>query len=248
MPSDEEITRSSTKYAQKNAKKIAATIASSLTSKEDRPITILMAGSPGAGKTEYSKNFLEIVRLEMGLDVFRLDPDELRKYFVEYDGKNASLFQNAVSILVGRLFQALVVTKSSFLLDGTLANYDKAAANIEKCLQENREVLIFYIYQHPLVAWDFTVAREQEEGRRITKEAFIRGFINSRTNIQRIKNTYGHRVTVQVIIKDYTNYQILGAQELAIGGPTIDEILGDSYTEKQLENMIDSQEALRSSL
>ena len=72
----EELERQAIAYAKNNRTRIAR----ELTDKDrfppdNRPVSVFMAGSPGAGKTEASKAFLD----EIGADnVLRLDPDELR--------------------------------------------------------------------------------------------------------------------------------------------------------------------------
>ena len=66
---------------------------------EDEPVSVFMAGSPGAGKTEASKALLETLENETHR-IVRVDPDDLRSEFEEYTGSNSTLFQSAVSILV----------------------------------------------------------------------------------------------------------------------------------------------------
>lgn len=62
----------------------------------------------------------------------------------------------------------------------------KAADNIRRSLEKNRQILIFYIYQKPEVAWKFTQARETAEGRNIPKSAFIDQFLGARETVARI--------------------------------------------------------------
>ena len=82
-----------------------------------------MAGSPGAGKTEASIALLE--RREFSESrILRIDPDELHKEFEEYRGDNSWIFQGAVSILVEKVLDLAFKQKQSFLLDGTLSNYE----------------------------------------------------------------------------------------------------------------------------
>ena len=71
----------------------------------DSPVTIFMAGSPGAGKTEYSKNLLDLVSKNSKYHPVRIDSDELRSEIPGYTGNNSSHVQGAVSILLsqGRL-------------------------------------------------------------------------------------------------------------------------------------------------
>lgn len=57
---------------------------------EDDPVSVFMAGSPGAGKTEAS---IALVNLFADTPILRIDPDELRSEFQDYVGGNAWLFQ-----------------------------------------------------------------------------------------------------------------------------------------------------------
>lgn len=60
------------------------------------PVSVFMAGSPGAGKTEASKALLNDIEGEDRKTVC-IDPDELRSLFPEYSGDNAALFQPAMA-------------------------------------------------------------------------------------------------------------------------------------------------------
>jgi UDP-N-acetylglucosamine kinase len=63
-----------------------------------------MAGLPGAGKTESSKELLaELESKEPKARILRIDPDDLRCEFPSYTGRNSYLFQGAISIVVGRI-------------------------------------------------------------------------------------------------------------------------------------------------
>ena len=84
-----------------------------------------MSGSPGAGKTESSKELVASISSDKEA-VLRLDPDDLREEFEEYDGSNSYLFQSAVVILVERALDFIFRNGQSFLLDGTLASYSVA--------------------------------------------------------------------------------------------------------------------------
>lgn len=123
-----------------------------------------MAGSPGAGKTEASIELLAIVETN-GSEILRIDPDELRHKFPNYTGDNSWLFQKGVSVLVERVHDLALKQKQSFLLDGTLSNYDKAQENISRSLKRHRAVQILYVYQDPMLAWEFVQSREAVEGR-----------------------------------------------------------------------------------
>ena len=171
-----------------------------LTPKEN-PVAIFMAGSPGAGKTEYSKRFIA----KFNGNIVRIDADEIRELIPSYTGSNSDVVQGAASIGVDILYNYALKKKYNFLLDGTFAKFDIAHRNIERALKRGRKVAVCYVYQEPLIAWQFTKIREKVEGRMIPKNAFIDAFINSRKNVEKIKEIYKDEVQIYLIIKDYTN-------------------------------------------
>ncbi len=66
--------------------------------------------------------------------------------FEDYTGSNAYLFQPAVSILVAAIHDFSLKKKQSFILDGTLSNFDIADENISRSLKRKRHVQILYVY------------------------------------------------------------------------------------------------------
>lgn len=154
-----EVEQQAIAFAKKNRTRIARELTDKSRFPPDtRPVSVFMSGSPGAGKTETSKAFLE----EIGADnVLRLDPDELRELIPGYTGANSYLFQRAVSFIVERTLDQAFKNKQSFLLDGTLASYHVAEKNIERSIRKGRPVLILFVYQKPELAWEFVEAREK---------------------------------------------------------------------------------------
>ncbi len=173
--------------AIKFAKKHKKAIAKELTNINDyqtskHPVSIFMAGSPGAGKTEFSHRLSESLENQK-IRAFRLDADELREYFSDYNGKNSHLFQGAVSIIADRILDELIYNQQHFILDGTLSHFSIAERNIKRSIKHKRLIDIAYIYQDPRVAWQFTQAREQLEGRKILKKNFIEQFFEARKTV-----------------------------------------------------------------
>lgn len=106
---------------------------------ENDPVSVFMAGSPGAGKTESSK---ELIEQFPGNPILCIDADELRDEFDLYNGSNSHLFQSAVSILVEYIHDRALKQSQSFILDGTLHNEEKARDNIARSLKRGRLIQV----------------------------------------------------------------------------------------------------------
>ncbi len=169
---------------------------------EQDPVSVFMAGSPGAGKTEAS---IALVNLFADTAILRIDPDELRSEFTDYAGGNAWVFQSGVSILVEKILDCAFDQRQSFVLDGTLSNIDVARRNVERSLGRGRFVQILYVYQNPLLAWEFVKAREEAEGRRIWPEHFVDQYFAARDVVNALKLEYGGNVHVDLLLKHIDN-------------------------------------------
>ncbi len=194
------------------------------------PVSVFMAGSPGAGKTEFSKRLLE----RFGKDVVRIDADEIRDMLPQYLGGNAYLFQRATSFGMEKLYDYVLDKGLNVIVDGTLRNYEKVKSNIERSNVHGRKVEIFYVYQDPETAWDFTRKREVVEGRNIPRMAFIDSFLLARENVMRMKNEFGDAVSVHVVIKNMTNDD----EEIFYDVADVDSHLKTCYSRDELEEMI----------
>ncbi|MCK4781489.1 zeta toxin family protein [Candidatus Parcubacteria bacterium] len=91
------------------------------------------------------------------------------------------------------------------VIDGTFANYKISYSNVERSIKKNRIAAIFYIYQDPLIAWDFTKKREKLEGRHVPKEVFIKSFFNAKENMKKIKADFKDKIQIFLIKKNYSN-------------------------------------------
>lgn len=217
-------------FARSNKRRIASELTDpKLHPPEKDPVAVFMAGSPGAGKTESSREL--IGKFEgQGVKVLCIDPDELRRYFQAYDGTNSYLFQGAISILVDRIIDKAYDNRQSFLLDGTLSRLDKARSNIERALDRGRAVQILYVYLHPFDAWRFVQAREAEEGRRILPKDFIDQYFASREVVNTLKDEFGARISVDLLQKP-----IDGTERLFRAGiDRIDYHVPETVTREQL--------------
>lgn len=233
-PTDEEarINDEALEFARANKKAIAKRWTSTdRYPREENPVSVFMAGSPGAGKTEAS---LELLKKFGDSPVIRIDPDELRKEFPAYTGANSWLFQRAVSILVDKVHDMALDQCQSFLLDGTLSHYDIAKKNIDRSIGRKRAVQILYVYQEPQLAWDFVQAREAAEGRRIEPEHFIEQYFAARDVVNSLKRELGKDISVDLLLKNNDNTQRM----YRAGVDQIDNHIPEKYTRAQIEQML----------
>lgn len=211
------------------------------------PISFFMAGSPGAGKTEFSKNFIEPVEksmsqklVELGYSepftIVRIDGDEIRGMLPGYTGNNSHLFQGAISVGVNKLYDYVLDKKLNVLVDGTFSNEKYAIENIKRSLDKNRTVNVLYIYQDPLKAWELTKAREAKEGRMIALDLFVKEFFLARENVNKVKKIYGNKIQVDFIQRDFEKE----AYGYEINIDNVDNYLNMEYTEESLTEKLKS--------
>lgn len=219
-------------YARSKKKAIARRrTARSLYPPEQNPVSVFMAGSPGAGKTEAS---IALVNLFANTEILRIDPDELRSEFSGYGGGNAWIFQSGVSILVEKILDLAFNQRQSFVLDGTFSNIDVARRNVERSLCKGRFVQILYVYQNPLLAWEFVKAREEAEGRRIWPEHFIDQYFAARDVVNTLKREYRSNIHVDLLVKHIDN----SGRLYKAGIDNIDYHIPERYTRAELMAML----------
>lgn len=221
-------------------------------------LTFFMAGSPGAGKTEFSKRYmtgkidkndykLANYLKKRGFDVndfdtffIRIDVDSIRDFLPQYKktdkiacvNGNAHVVQKAANKGLDILRNYCFKNDISFLHDGTFGNYDTMRELVKKSIKLKRVVRIFYIYLDPLVAWEFTKAREAIEGRNIIKEKFVDQFFSSRENVDKIKKEFGDNIILDCIIKDQNNK----VEEIQFNIKNVDIFIKKYYNKKSINN------------
>ena len=240
---DTQIRTAAVAFARENKSTIASRIADlKKYPREKNPVSVFMAGSPGAGKTEASirlpdqiadQNAKEDGVAKENLNVVRIDADELRLEFDAYTGENSDLFQYPTSILVDRIHDLVLKQSQSFILDGTLSNYERAEENITRSLNRDRVVQILYVYQTPEQAWKFVKQREKIEGRHIPPEAFIDQYFAARNNANELKRKFDNRIRLDLLLKN-----IEGTNRLyRTGIDQIDNHVPEKYSKKRYQNI-----------
>lgn len=207
MSSDEDVRKAAIEFVKKNKKLIISKFAD-LTkfSPSQNPFTIFMAGSPGAGKTEFSISLIkQLSEKDPNTKVVRVDADEIRDIIPHYDKTNSNLIQSAAAIGVEKLFDHIQAHNQNTIVDGTFANYEVALKDVKRVLGKKRKLGIIYLYQDPAIAWDFTKKREKLEGRVVPIEMFVQAFLNSQVNVNKIKKEFGNDIRLSLVIKNFEN-------------------------------------------
>lgn len=207
MTTDEAIRKVAIQFVKNNKKFIISKFAD-LTKfpSSQNPFTVFMAGSPGAGKTEFSISLIkQLSEKDPNTKVVRIDADDIRDIIPQYDKTNSNLIQSAAAIGVEKLFDHVQSHEQNVIVDGTFANWEIAKRDVKRALNRKRKIGIIYLYQDPVIAWDFTKKREKLEGRIVPKETFIQAFLNSKENVRRIKKEFGNAVRLSLVIKNFEN-------------------------------------------
>lgn len=170
------------------------------------PFTIFMAGSPGAGKTEFSITLIEeLSSRDKNTKIVRIDADEVKNEIPQFTGKNSDEVKRATIKIVEHLFDYTHHNDQNVIVDGTFANYDISYSDVQRALSKKRDVGIVYLYQDPGIAWEFTKKREKLEGRTIPKDFFVESFFNAKENVNRIKSDLGKKIRLSLVIKNFEN-------------------------------------------
>lgn len=170
----------------------------------DNPFTIFMAGSPGAGKTEFSNKFdPSLYQYSTNVPIVRIDADAIRKLLSQFHGTNSDEVQPATTIGMDKLCDHIHEHNQSAIIDTTFSDFRKASDNVKRSLKHNRKIGIFYIHLDPKVAWIYTQLRQKKEGRSVSKEFFIDSYLKAKENVDKIKGMFP-QIEVNLIEKELT--------------------------------------------
>lgn len=193
-----------------------------------------MAGSPGAGKTEFSRGLIDAWKKDSGQRFVRIDADEIRELIPGYDGTNTDIFKAASTRGVSMLYDYVLKNRLNAVMDGTFAFYEVAYRNTKRALEKKNMVDIFYIYQKPSIAWIFTKKREIEEGRSVHVDFFIESFFQARENVNKIKSVFKEKINLHLVLKDYAN----NIAKIEMYTENVDNYLKIKYTKDTLKKKL----------
>ena len=142
--------------------------------------------------------------------------------------------QRAAALGVEKLYDYALHHNQDLILDGTLGDYSKAKSNIGRSIDHKRIVQVYYIYQDPIVAWEFTKKREVIEHRGIPKDFFIQSFFQSKDNVNKLKQEFGSNIQLHLIVKNFEN----DTEQFKLNIDRIDSHLKIEYTEATLNERL----------
>ena len=184
-------------YLESNKKKLIQDFVISKRLKAaENPISFFMAGATGAGKTEMASNLVGLVN-----NYLHIDADKIREWIPGYNGANATDFQSACSLGVEKIYDYCLEKKFNVIVDGTLQSYNVATKNITRSLLHGRKIVIFFVYQEPVITWSLVKIRERLQGRKVPFDVFVKSYLESIRNVDRLKREYGDRIELWCLEK-----------------------------------------------
>lgn len=231
MDAEEKLRQTAVEFVKKNKQEIIDMFAGSEFKPVEHPISVFMAGSPGAGKTEFSKELIKTFEQnESSEKIVRIDADEIRNLLPGYTGTNADVFQYPASLGVEKVHDYVLAAGKNFVLDATFSDFERAKSNVGRSLERGRNVDIYFIYQDPLLAWEITQKREALEGRRVPKEAFVRHLFGSLDSVRLLQKEFGKDITINVFTRDVKQDLYV----VQLGVDDIDKCVTINYSKNQL--------------
>lgn len=168
----------------------------------DFSLALIMAGVPGAGKTEYISSFIK-ENETFKHNTLRIDLDEIITVFEEYkpeeDGRFRSIGNRIVENILDRAFR----NGYNFILDGTFAGA-KAINDVRRAVRHGYLVYIVVLVEDIEQAKEYTRIRREKTKREIKDEAFDKTVIGIRKNLKIIQSEFvekGLPVVVEFIEK-----------------------------------------------
>lgn len=219
-------------WAQKNKKTFAnKMITESGVIQHPEPAAFFMAGLPGAGKTEFTKNLVS----ELELKTVRIDMDEIASQIDTYDPMYADAFREAATDLLNAVYDKTLSRRVDFIMDGTFRS-DNSIKNVIRALNKNYIIKVFFISQEPAIAWGFTRAREKVEKRAIDRAGFIQSYFDIYENIKKLDGINHPNLTIDLVVKNETNE--VGEWHRNISITDIDGLVNTRYNKQELERML----------
>ncbi|HSX00588.1 MAG TPA: zeta toxin family protein [Patescibacteria group bacterium] len=206
--------------------------------KEDSPIAVIMAGLPGAGKTEFLDTLTDLVQASGGSNPFvRIDLDQIVTVYPGYTPQTYARFRSNANDALARCIDKGRNGRYNLMIDGTFAGQSGSSVkNVEKLLESGYIVYLYFMHDKAQTAWSFTKSRELETNRGIDSAGFVEASKNIPKNVKAAKDRFqGHPMfhlylVLQKELRD-KDYKIISDLN------DIDSILDEGYNIDKLKEI-----------
>jgi predicted ABC-type ATPase len=156
------------------------------------PLAIVMAGVPGAGKTEFLDTFSELLAARSFDAFIRIDLDEIVEIYPGYTPKTDAQFRSQGNHVVAAAVDFAKDGHYNMMIDGTFSGTSGASLqNVDRLLKAGYRVQMFFMHDDTLTSWSYTKAREKITQRGIDLAGFKRACANVVTNLKAATGVYG---------------------------------------------------------
>ena len=170
----------------------------------NKPIAILMGGSPASGKSTFLKKYAPYLLKD---EILRIDADEVRAMLPEYEGWNASQTHLETKDIVNTLLSDRTIglpCETDIIYDGTM-NSNKSYLPLIKLLRKmDYKIFVVYIDKVPKdVIVDRALNRYKSSGRFVPLEVIDDFFDKGKTALNEIKKKVDGYMIVDGSSGDY---------------------------------------------
>ena len=225
------IEKAAMQYAEKECARITAKHFSAY-----QPLSVFMAGSPGAGKTETAKRIARDFAETNSGGIWHIDPDNFRAEFPDYSDKTADSYQEAIRYLAEFAMLNALELRRDFIMDGTFSDIVRQRRHVGWSVKAKRRAVIVYVHQSPQIAWKLVRSRRAAEGRSVPPEVFVRSYLGAYKTASAIKAEFGGAVQLNLVVKDNNNPEKdkFRVENIA----SLDKYLGIEYNEDMLRKIV----------
>jgi hypothetical protein len=98
-------------------------------------------------------------------------------------------------------------------------------------------VEIYYLYQDPIIAWDFVKKRERRQGRAVPLDVFIESYEKSIVNVERAIEVFGDSILVYFAKNNYTK----NVEYIKVDVSSVEELMPVRYTRVELKEILNAR-------
>ncbi len=201
------------------------------------PIAIVMAGVPGAGKTEFLDTFSELIEARDFDDFIRIDLDEIVEIYPGYTPKTDAQFRSQGNHVVAAAVDTAKKGRYNMMIDGTFSGSSGASIqNVDRLLAAGYKVEMFFMHDKVTTSWKFTRAREKITKRGIDQNGFKRACKSVVENLNNALSKFNDNpnfhisVVVQKELRD-KDYKVISDRKI------IDTILNQGYNIDEIKEL-----------